>query len=128
MPNPSTDTNALEPLNLTVLGNLLEQQQAVLRQHFIQNPGALTREQFCLEMTLIGRIAACEGQYGPAAKFYEMVGKHLGAIDFKHDVHQHVHLHSPGANITDFARQSDDTLRAIVAEAEAARNKKEANV
>lgn len=110
-------------------GSLLHRQLTSISQHFQTHPQALTREQFCLEMTLVARLAVCEKQYGPAVKAYEIVGKHLGAIDQKQDVHQHVHLHNPNqASPSEFARQSDEALRRIIAEAEEAREKRDQNV
>lgn len=110
-------------------GSLLHRQLTSIGQHFSSHPQALTREQFCLEMTLVARLAVCEKQYGPAVKAYEIVGKHLGAIDQKQDVHQHVHLHNPNqASPAEFARQSDEALRRIIAEAEEAREKRDQNV
>ena len=104
-------------------GQLLVMQQNQLAQYYGANLGALTREQFAMEMTLVARLAVAEGQYAPAAKLYELAGKHIGAIDTKQDLHQHVHLHNPNTSPAEYARASDEELRRIITEAEEARAK-----
>jgi hypothetical protein len=113
-----SDPNALPAAQMIVA------QQRALHAHFSRNV-PLDLASFTLEMTLVARAAVADGQYGPAAKFYELVAKHIGAIDTKSDVHQHVHLHNQ-ATQSDFARASDESLRQIIHEAKIARESREA--
>ncbi len=113
-----SDPNALPAAQMIVA------QQKALHAHFSRNV-PLDLASFTLEMTLVARAAVADGQYGPAAKFYELAAKHIGAIDTKSDVHQHVHLHNQ-ATQSDFARASDESLRQIIHEAKLAREAREA--
>lgn len=112
-----SDPNALPA------GQMMLAQQKALHAHFSSNV-PLTLESFTKEMTLVARAAVADGQYGPAAKFYELAAKHIGAIDTKSDVHQHVHLHNQ-ATQSEFARASDESLRQIIHEAKLAREARE---
>lgn len=104
---------------ITVAGRMMLERQTVLREYFATVPN-LTRESFAMEVMLVARAAVSEAQYAAAAKFYELAGKHLGAITPAQETHQHVHLHQNSPE-NDFARATDAELRRIIEETQRAR-------
>lgn len=118
------ETQALAELPLA--GRLLAQRQASFALVCDDEP--LTPATFAREVTMVARLAVADADYSAAEKLYKLVGMHIRALEPSSDTHQHVHLHSSLNSTADYARQSDASLRALVAEAEHARANQSAPV
>jgi hypothetical protein len=104
---------------------MIHNQQLQLAEYFKSSKVAINTERFAMEITLVARLAVVDGQYAAAGKLYELAGKHIGAIDTKNDLHQHVHLHNQSSE-TELARAPDEALRKLVDEASLSRQLREA--
>ena len=109
----------------TLLTQMIHNQQLQLAEYFKSSKVAINTERFAMEITLVARLAVVDGQYAAAGKLYELAGKHIGAIDTKNDLHQHVHLHNQSSE-TELARAPDEALRKLVDEASLSRQLREA--
>lgn len=54
----------------------------------------MTRASYLLELAAVSRAAAAEGEYAPAMKGYELLGKTLGVLGAEN----HLHLHGGGSS------------------------------
>ncbi len=72
---------------------LIEAQRDAMLTVFRQ--AGINRATYINEVAQVARAAAAEGNFGPAAKLYELVGKSMGLLGGD----RHLHLHGAGAGV-----------------------------
>lgn len=102
---------------------LIEAQRDAMLATFRQ--AGISRATYLMEVANVARAAAAEGEYGPAARLYEIVGKGMGVLGGD----RHLHLHGAGSGGADgmagvggvvgvrsVAQLTDDQLLALAQE------------
>lgn len=97
--------------------SLIQVQQDAMRQIFQQ--AGVTLASFAVEIASVARAAAAEGDYSAAANLYKLVGQHIGALQGEKHLHIHANTGTSASSQTDHRSQSDDALRALIAQARA---------
>jgi hypothetical protein len=91
--------------------DLISAQRDMMMAVFRQ--AGINRANYVMEVAAVARAAAAEGEYAPAMKGYELVGKALGALGNEN----HLHLHA-GAGGLDVAALAQTTRMAQLTDAQ----------